>query len=145
MIVVGPQNCGDNSGRGQTRARKQKYRGDAEHNNQPDGHARAGWVREWRRVGAGEKHDGSSRAHAAREAAAARRASDIAAATTGTAAQAAGLPELSRACWTDFAVAGSDRALMYTRARVAASAMERTLPAKSLLKLLSLFDETTWR
>ena len=80
---------------------------------------RAGWVWKWRRVGAGEKHDGRSCTHAAREAAAARRASDIVAATTGTAARAAGPAELSRACWTDLAVTGLDRALIYTRAHVA--------------------------
>ena len=39
VIAVGPQNYGDSSGRGKKCARKQKYRGDAEHNNQPDRHA----------------------------------------------------------------------------------------------------------
>ena len=39
VIAVGPQNYGDSSGRGKKCARKQKYRGDAEHNSQPDRHA----------------------------------------------------------------------------------------------------------
>ena len=64
------------------------------------------------RGAAGARGRSTTLAHAAREAAYARRASDILDVTTGTAARAAGPSELSRACLTDLVVADLNRASM---------------------------------